>query len=425
MSTKMLKVLSVAVAIALLATGQVLGASVLKVWHYQIGEGDALGISWQAAMDEFEALYPDVKIEFEGKIFEQIMQTAMMVLNSPEAPDVMEVGKGNATAGLYSMEGLLTDLTKVAIERGWDNVMSPSVQMSCRYDENGIMGSGNLYAVTNDGNFMVVYYNKEMFEEYGVEVPISLEEFEAVADTFVAAGITPLPLGGLDMWPPFHNWWELVLYEADRNFLNNYHSFQGDVDFQGAALTFGAERFVEHLQRGYYGSNALAVSYDDANAAFIQGIHPMYLTGSWMFSAFMSQITDFEWGIFVMPGKRFNTAASGNIWVVPQNAKNKEAAYNFLSLTLGKKAQTVMANAGGIPLNADLAQVENEKVRELIAAFNTIVEDDGLAFYPDWPVPGYFNVMGAGLQELMGGTMSPAEFNDHIGAFYNENKPSL
>lgn len=425
MFTKMLRLLSIVVVIAMLAACQASAQNVLKVWHYQTGEGDALGISWESAMEEFEAMYPDVKIEFEGKVFEQIQQTAVMILNSSDVPDVMEVNKGNATAGLYSMEGLLTDLTKVAIERGWDNVMSPSVQMTCRYDENGIMGSGNLYGVTNYGDFMMVYYNKEMFEEYGVEVPTSLEEFEAVADTFVAAGITPLPLGGLDVWPPFHNWWELVLYEADRELITNFHLLQGDVDFQGAAFTFGAETLVKHLQRGYYGSNALAVSYDDANAAFIQGIHPMYLTGSWMFSAFMSQITDFEWGIFVMLGKKLNTAAGGNIWIVPQNAKNKEGAYNFITLTLGKKAQTVMANAGAIPLNADPSQVENEKVRELIEAFNTIVANDGLAFFPDWPVPGYFDVMGAGLQELMGGTMSPAEFNDYIGAFYNEYKASL
>ena len=35
-----------------------------------------------------------------------------MVLNSDEAPDVMEYNKGNATAGLLSKQGLLTDLSR-------------------------------------------------------------------------------------------------------------------------------------------------------------------------------------------------------------------------------------------------------------------------------------------------------------------------
>jgi hypothetical protein len=35
------------------------------------------------------------------------------------------------------------------------------------------------------------------------------------------------------------------------------------------------------------------------------------------------------------------------------------------------------------------------------------------------------DTLGAGLQELIGGTMSPAEFNDFIAAPYNEYKSSL
>ena len=37
-----------------------------------------------------------------------------MILNSDEGPDIMEYNKGNATAGLLSTQGLLTDLTDEA-----------------------------------------------------------------------------------------------------------------------------------------------------------------------------------------------------------------------------------------------------------------------------------------------------------------------
>jgi raffinose/stachyose/melibiose transport system substrate-binding protein len=396
---------------------------VLKIWHY---EGDnAMGTSWDAAMEEFKEKYPDVEIEFEEKTFEQIQQTAKMILSSDDVPDVMEINKGNATAGLYSKEGLLADLSEEALARGWDDILSPSIQTTCRYDENGIMGSGKLYGVTNYGEFVMVYYNKDMFKEYGVEVPTTLEEFEAVADKFVAEDIVPITLGALDQWPQTHNWQELVLYKADRELINNFQLLQGEVDFQGPAFTFGAEKLAEHVAKGYYGDNANGVGYDDANAAFIQGQNPMNLTGSWMYGAFLDQITDFEWGIFIMPGKKFNTGSGGNLWVIPANAKNKDLAAEFIDITLGKNAQTVMANAGGIPINADLSQITDEKVLELNQAFTTIVENDGLAFYPDWPAPGYMDTLGSGLQELIGGTMSPAEFNDYIAGPYNEYKSSL
>lgn len=397
---------------------------VFRLWHYE-AEDSAFEASWSDALKDFQAMHPDVKVEFERKTFEQIQQTAQMILNSDDVPDVMEANKGNATAGLYSKQGLLTDLTDVAKERGWDKILSPSIQTTCRYDEKGIMGSGPLYGVTTYGEFVMVYYNKDMFKEHGVEVPTSLEEFEAVADKFVAEGIVPLALGGLDKWPITHNWQELALYQADRELITNFQLLQGEVDFQGPAFTFGAEKLAEHVQKGYYGDNSNGVSNDDANAAFVQGKNPMWLTGSWQFGGFLSQIKDFEWGIFIMPGKKFNTGSGGNLWVVPQNAKNKDLAYDFIGLTLDKKAQTIMANAGGIPINADLSQIKDPKILELNTAFNTIVQNDGLAFYPDWPAPGYMDVLGAGLQELVAGTMTPQEFNDSIAAPYNEYKTSL
>jgi len=395
----------------------------LKIWHYEAD--NAMSASWDSAMEEFKAMYPNVTVEFELKTFEQMQETAKMVLSSNDVPDVMECNKGSATAGLYAAEGLLTDLTDEAEARGWDEILGSSFQTTSRYDENGTMGLGNLYGITNYGEFVMVYYNKDMFEEYGVEVPTSLEEFEAVADTFVAEGIVPLTLGGLDKWPLGHNWYEMVLYNVDRDFITNFQTLQGDIDFQGAAFTLGAEKFAEHATKGYYGTNANGIGYDDANAAFVQGQVPMNITGSWMYGGFLTQIEDFEWGIFIMPGKDFNTGSGGNLWVVPQNAKNKDLAMEFINLTLGKSAQTIMANAGGIPINADLTQITDPKVLDLNEAFNNIVQNDGLAYYPDWPVPGYMDTLGASLQELIAGTMTPAEFNDAIAIPYNDYKASI
>ncbi len=364
MHSKIFKLASVVLAISLLVafggtTAQPRAHAqerVFKLWYYEPADS-AMGISWQHAVEQFQEMHPDVKVEFEEKSFEQIQETGMMVLNSDEVPDVMEINKGNATAGLYASTGLLTDLSQVAADRGWLDILSPSIQTTCRYDENGIMGSGNLYGVTTYGEFIMVYYNKDMFEQNGIAVPTTFEELEAAADKFVEAGIVPFTLGAGDIWPATHNFYELVLYKADRDLISNFQFLTGDVDFHNEAFTFGAEKFAEQVQKGYYGDDSTGVIYDDANAAFVQGETPMNLTGSWIFGGFMSQITDFEWGIFIMPGKQFNTGSGGNLWAVPENANNKDLAYDFIDLTLQPEAQTAMANAGGIPINADLSQI--------------------------------------------------------------------
>ncbi len=397
---------------------------VFRIWHYEAADS-AMGASWADALKDFEASHPDVKVEFELKTFDQIQQTGQMILNSDDVPDVMEINKGNATAGLYAKQGLLTDLTQTAQERGWDKILSPSIQTTCRYDAKGIMGSGPLYGVTTYGEFVMVYYNKDMFDKQGVKVPTTLEEFEAVADKFVAAGVTPISIGALDKWPVTQNFYELALYKSTRDDINKYQLFQGDFDFQGEAFAYGATQLAEHFKKGYYGNNATGVAYGDANNAFTQGANPMNLTGSWMFGSFLTGIKDFKWGVFVMPGKKLNTGSGGNLFIVPAKAKNKDLAYDFLDLALAQKAQTVMANAGGIPLNADLSQIKDEHVRELNQAFTTIVQNDGLAFYPDWPAPGYMDVLGGGLQELITGATPPKDFLDGIAGPWKDYKASL
>jgi raffinose/stachyose/melibiose transport system substrate-binding protein len=113
----------------------------LNLWHYESATG-AMGQSWAAAIDTFKSTHPGAKVNFQSKSFEQIQQNAAQVLNSDSAPDVMEYNKGNATAGLLSTQGLLSDLTAVATDRGWDKILTPSLQTTCMYSPKGIMGSG-------------------------------------------------------------------------------------------------------------------------------------------------------------------------------------------------------------------------------------------------------------------------------------------
>jgi len=396
--------------------------TVLKIWHYESPDG-AMGAAWQAAMDKFQELHPEVTIEFESRGFEEIRQTAPMILNSDEVPDVMEYNKGNATSGFLSQNGLLTDLTDVAIEYGWDQILSPGLQTTSRY-ENGIMGSGQWYGVTNYGEYVMVYYNKDMFAEHGVEVPTTFEEWEAAMQTFVDAGITPLSVGATE-YPAQHIFYQLVLSKADRAWVDAFELYQGDVDFHDEAFTYAAEKIVDWVERGFISEDATGIAAEDMGVAFTNGEYPMMVSGSWWYGRFMNEIQNFEWGTFLWPGNELHAGSGGNLWVVPTNAKNKELAYEFIDITMSPEIQSILGNAGGIPVNADLEQIEDPMVRELISNFNAIIEADGFAFYPDWPAPGYYDILVSGVQELIAGTMSPDEALDFLADPYFEYRESV
>jgi raffinose/stachyose/melibiose transport system substrate-binding protein len=393
------------------------GAKTLKLWHYE-SANSAMGIAWDKAIQIFKDEHPGVKVQFERKAFEQIQQNAAMIINSSEGPDVMEYNKGNATAGLLSSQGLLTDLTPEAKQRGWDKILSPSLQTTARYDDKGVMGSGNWYGVPNYGEYVMVYYNKDLFDQYGVQVPTTLDEFTAAMDTFVENGVTPLGMSGAE-YPAGQLFYELALNQADRSFVNDYQLYKGDVDFQSDPMKYAADTFDQWVQKGYISKNSASLKAEDMGTSFISGKVPMIVSGSWWYGRFKDEIT-FNWDTFLFPGNTLNAGSSGNIWVVPETSKAKDLAYDFIDITLRPEVQALIGNNGGVPVDADPSKISDPKDKKLIENFNTITQNDGLAFYPDWPVPGYYDVLVSGFQGLINQSKSPDQVLSSIAGPYQD-----
>ncbi|WP_406673558.1 extracellular solute-binding protein [Nonomuraea sp. N2-4H] len=396
---------------------------VFKLWHYESAES-AMGKAWAEAIKKFEASHPNVKVEFEEKSFEQIQKTASMVLNSDEAPDLMEYNKGNATSGLLSKQGLLTDLTEEATKRGWDKLLPGGLQTTAKYDERGVMGSGKWYGVPNYGEFVMVYYNKDLFAKHKVEVPTTYEEFTAALDTFVKAGVTPIANAGAE-YPAQQIVYQLALSKAQKPWMEAYQLYKGKVDFHGPEFTYGAETFADWVKKGYIAQNSAGLKAEDMGVAFMKGEFPMVISGSWWYGRFASEIKDFEWGHFLFPGSTMAPGSSGNLWVVPENSENKDLAYDFIDITMSKEIQNLLGNSGGVPVAADPAAITDEKSKELIETFNKLTAADGLAFYPDWPAPGYYDVLVAGVQNLINGSKTPAQVLDEIAGPYEDNLADL
>ena len=398
-------------------------AKVLRLWHYESANG-AMGVAWNEAIKQFKAEHPGVEVRFEEKAFEQIRQNASMILNSDEAPDVMEYNKGNATAGLLSKQGLLTDLSGEAARRGWDKKVAGSLQTTARYDGDGIMGSGKWFGVPNYGEYVMVYYNKDLFAQRGVQVPKTFEEFQTVLGTFAAAGATPLSVGGAE-YPAQQIFYELALRKANRSFLDDYQLYRHKVNFTGPELTFGVETFADWVRKGYIGKDSAGIKAEEMGLAFEQGKFPMMISGSWWYGRLATEIKNFQWGTFLFPGNTLHPGSSGNIWVVPTKSKAKKLAYDFIDITMRPEIQNLLGNAGGVPVAADPTKITDAKNQELISNFATVLAADGLAFYPDWPAPGYYDVLVAGFQNLINGSKSPAQVLNDLAKPYNDNLKDL
>ncbi|MFE2301107.1 ABC transporter substrate-binding protein [Streptomyces sp. NPDC059445] len=422
----------VAAAVAVTLTGALLATAcggsdsgssdgkTLRLWHYE-GPDSAMGAAWNEAIKKFEAQHPGVKVKFEEKGFEQIQKTAPMVLNSNDAPDLMEYNKGNATAGLLSKQGLLTDLTAEAAKRGWDKKLSAGVRTTSQYDANGVMGSGKWYGVPNYAEYTMVFYNKDLFKKYGIAEPTSYDELVSAMDTFVAKGVTPLANAGAE-YVAQQYLYQLALSKADRSWVDTYELYKGRTDFHDTAWSYAADTFADWVKKGYISKKSSGTKAEDAGVSWIQGKSPILFSGSWWYGRFESE-AKFDWDSGLFPGSNLTLGSGGNLWVVPKGAKNKELAYDFIDITMSKKIQNMLGNKGGVPVAADASAITDPRTKTLIADYNTLSGRDGLAFYPDWPVAGFYDTLVSETQKLITGSEKPDAYLDNLQKAYDKGVP--
>lgn len=75
---------------------------------------------------------------------------------------------------------------------------------------------------------------------------------------------------------------------------------------------------------------------------------------------------------------------------------------------------------GGLPIAADPDAITDEKSKELIESFNTVLENDGLGFYPDWPTSTFYDELNASLQELVNGTSDVKKTLEQMKSNYDK-----
>ena len=392
------------------------GSDTFTVWWYE--KDTAMAKTWAAALKELGEKHPNVKIKFELKTWDQIQKAGNAILDSDKAPDIAEWNKGNATAGTAAAAGLLVDLKDYSAKYGWGTKLPSSALLYGQYDEKGLMGSGNLYGIPSYGEYVSWFYNNDLFKKYGVSVPTTPAELDQLLADLKAKGAVQSFGGG--GYQNVHMAYALAVSQADQQWVANFQQFKGDVDW--SKFEYAANKMAEWKSLGYFNKKASGVNPDDAVAEFQAGKSPLILGGTWLDQTTADK-AKFDWGKFQNPGS-LSVGSAGNLLVIPSRSKNKDLAAEFIDLVLSTKYQNMLGNEGGLPLLADQAALTNPVTVKSYSVFDAIVKADGLAMYPDWPVPGYYDVqLAAGTKLVADG--DAAAYVKTIKDFYDKGKAEL
>lgn len=213
-------------------------------------------------------------------------------------------------------------------------------------------------------------------------------------------------------------WYQLVLSQADRDFVNAYQLYTDEVDWNGAEISYGTETVADWVSKGFISGDVSGMTAEDAGLQFINGEVPMFYSGSWWYGRFLNEIADFELGITNWPGATLTPGSGGNIWVVPVESKQPELAEVFIDITMRPEIQALLGDSGGLPVAADPADITDPDAQALIELFNEVNDRDGLSFYPDWPTPTFYGDLNSVMQGLVNGDVDAAGAQAQLMEYY-------
>lgn len=253
----------------------------LRVWDSFTENSDGM----DAMIAAFEEANPGIDVQRDVQSTEDMRAIIQTALNSGSGPDVFQYDTGPGFAGVLASAGLLRPLDDLYASGALDAVL-PWTRERVTFD-------GQTWGIGNQVEFIAVYYNKELFEENGLAVPSSYEEFQAACTALQAAGVVPIAFGNAAGWPAFHTFSAYANNMVPADELSAMIRGEQSWDDPRVAAAIQAA-FADNEANGCFNPSVNAVSYDDANALFATGQAGMTLTGAWMINTFKD--TPFETG---------------------------------------------------------------------------------------------------------------------------------
>lgn len=327
---------------------------------------------------QFGSEHPDFFVEVEALANEQYKDKIKVLAASNALPDV----------GFTWAAGYMTPF----VEGNQFAPLDGLLQRDGLHDE---FVSGTLHAFSMDGatyglplelNIAPIFYNKQIFAAYGLDVPETYDDFLHVVTTLRENGVTPIALGNGERWTG--SLWYMYLADRIAGPQRLDDAINGKGPFTHPGLVQAADEIQRLVRLGAFSRGANGLTNAEAKAEFLNGQAAMWLIGSWELPQFTTDETvprEFRdsIGFFTFPTVE-GGAGDKNSWVggpgvalfISQKSETKDLAEEFVEFFVSEWGRRAVAEAGVIPATkvdttkVDLPEMYLDVLDELSAASN-------------------------------------------------------
>lgn len=261
-----------------------------------------------------------------------------------------------------------------------------------------------------------VFYNKEMFEKYNLEIPATISELEKVCDTFVENGITPFALANGSKWTGSMYFMNLAARKGGLEPFNK--AADGTGTFEDECFIYAGEKIQDWVKKGYFPEGVNSLSEDDGQAKQLmyQESAAMLCCGSWYTGTFQTDSPEFyeKVGWFSFPAvDDSNADASIQIGTIGDQfisfnctGDKLKAAFDCASKYYEEEQIKLMVDSGKIPPVKNAGDLITDEVTKLILEAANGASSTQL-WYDQYLPPAIAQVHLDTCQEIFGLTMTP------------------
>lgn len=331
------------------------GDVTLVIWDQQLENTNG----WSEVMDEvdsaFEDAHPGVTIDHVGQTtdsaaYTQLLQTAFQ---AKEGPDVIMMQPAND--GVYIYAEALTPL---------DELLDPAlVGQIVGLADTSV--DGVLYGVPSGIQSMVVYYNKALFAQAGLDpedAPTNFDELMEAAAALKAAGIIPFA-GGNGATGDLSVWAYSTLFPGVGTTEDALAVGNNELKFTDSVVVDTLTQYKEILDDGYFDPGVLSKDLGAGIADFSSGAGAM----SFNIATLLPYVSDGNGdpaaggvgnenlGVIPQLGDPSNYVPVGAAvaWTIPSFSPSQELAAEYIAALSSTDTQQAMFDGfGWLPANS-------------------------------------------------------------------------
>lgn len=314
----------------------------IEFWHMLTNDAE----DWvERKADEFEKANPGVSIKVVGNTGDAFKQKMTVAMNGGNPPDVF-LNYGGGWLKQFVDQGNVLDIT---------DGIDKDIYIDAALSE--VSFDNKVYGVPLSLTMDVIWYNKEIFAEYGLEEPETFEELVEIVQVLEKNDIYPFALANKSKWPGSYMFMNMVSRLAGHELVNDALERNGR-GFDDPVFVQAGQHIQDLVNMNAFnpGFNGLPYNEGRSRQLFYQGKAAMFNLHNAVLNDFRIESPGFEDKIsfFMFPkmdgGKNDMTEITGAIspaWSVSSKVEDPEVATEFVKFLTTKEAAQEYAEETG------------------------------------------------------------------------------